>query len=176
VPDKKIPSVTIEGARIIFRNFSGSEGRFNAKGKRNFNVLLDDEIAAALIEDGWNVKHLRPREEDEEPQARLEVAVSFTGRPIRIVMITSRGKTALDESTVGILDWAQITKADLIIRPYQWEVNGKTGVKAYLQSIFVTIYEDALELKYAGVPDVPDSAMSTMVANVEEFEKDSAPF
>jgi hypothetical protein len=123
-----------------------------------------------MEKDGWNVKYLRSREEDEEPQPRLEVEVRFDGRPPRVVMVTSRGKTPLDESTVSILDWAEVTNVDLIIRPYEWDVNGKTGVKAYLQSIFVTIHEDELEQKYA---DVPDSAMSAMVAVPDE---ESTPF
>lgn len=164
MPKQRLQSVTLENTRIIFRNFSGAEGRFNAKGKRNFNVLLDHDIAEAMERDGWNIKYLQPREEDEEPQPRLEVAVSFGGRPPRIVMVTSRGKTPLDESTVAILDWAEITNVDLIIRPYEWQVQDKKGIKAYLQSIFVTIHEDELEQKYA---DVPDSAMSAMVVQSE---------
>jgi len=70
-------------------------------------------------------------------------------------MITSRGRTTLREDDVELLDWADIRIADLIVRPYEWAVNGKTGIKAYLQSIFVTIDEDALELKYSEVNDVP---------------------
>ena len=70
-------------------------------------------------------------------------------------MITSRGRTTLKEDECELLDWADITTADLIVRPYEWAVNGKTGIKAYLQSIFVTIQEDALELKYADLDDIP---------------------
>lgn len=172
----KISPLTIEDARIIFRNFSGNEGRFNAKGDRNFNVLLDDDLADQMIQDGWNIKYLKPREEGDAPQARLEVTVSYNPktRPPRVVMITSRGRTNLDESTVVILDWAEFETVDLIINPYPWEVNGKSGIKAYLKTIFVTIREDELEKKYA---DVPDSAMSAMVVDAEivEDEYDALP-
>lgn len=146
-------TVLMEGVRIIFRNFEGKEGQYNRAGDRNFAVLLDDETANAMAADGWNVKWLKPREEDEEdtpPQAYLQVSLNFDkGRPPRVVMITSRGRTQLDEETVEMLDWADIQNVDLIVRPYTWEVNGKTGIKAYLQSIYVTVEEDELERKYA---------------------------
>jgi hypothetical protein len=144
-------TVLMEGVRIIFRNFAGKEGQYNREGDRNFAVLLDDQVANDLAEDGWNVKWLKPREdaEDDEPeQAYLQVSVNFKGRPPRIVLVTSRGRTNLDEEQVEMLDWADITNVDLIVRPYEWVVNNKSGIKAYLQSIYVTIQEDALELKY----------------------------
>jgi hypothetical protein len=140
----------MDGVRIIFRNFSGKEGKYNREGDRNFAVLLDDEIANTMAEDNWNVKWLQPRSEDEEetPQAYLPVSVSYKGRPPRIVMITSRGRTNIDDTQVEMLDWATIVNVDLIVRPYEWTVNGKSGVKAYLQSLYVTIEEDELERKY----------------------------
>lgn len=145
-------TVLMEGVRIIFRNFSGKEGQYNREGDRNFAVLLDEKIATVMAEDNWNVKWLKPREDEEEgtePQAYLPVSVNFKGRPPRIVLITSRGRTNLDEHSIEMLDWADILNVDLIVRPYEWTVNGKSGVKAYLQSIYVTIEEDALEMKYA---------------------------
>lgn len=145
-------TVLMEGVRIIFRNFAGKEGQYNREGDRNFAVLLDDKVAEAMVNDGWNVKWLKPREadEDEISQAYLPVSLNFAkGRPPRVVMITSRGRTSLDENMVELLDWADITNVDLIIRPYEWTVSGKSGIKAYLQSIYVTIEEDELERKYA---------------------------
>lgn len=164
--DKKVNSAVLENVRLVFRNFSGKEGKYNREGDRNFSVLLDVDTADAMMKDGWNVKWLKPREEEDEPQAYLQVAVNFNGRPPRITLVTSRGKTALDESMVDILDWADIMPSDLIVRPYHWEVNGKTGVKAYLQSLYAIIREDQLDLKYA---DVPDSASSSLITEEEEF-------
>ncbi len=64
-------------------------------------------------------------------------------------MITSASRNQLSEDSVSVLDWAEIRVADLIARGYDWTVNGKSGTKAYLQSLFVTIEEDELERKYA---------------------------
>lgn len=148
-------TVMMEGVRIIFRNFEGKEGQYNRAGDRNFGVILPSrEVAEQMAADGWNVKWLQPREEDEGEETEetpwLSVSVNFgKGKPPRVVLITSRGRTNLGESEVEMLDWADITNVDLIVRPYSWDVNGKQGIKAYLQSIYVTIEEDELEKKYA---------------------------
>jgi hypothetical protein len=147
-------TVLMEGVQIIFRNFSGKEGQYNREGDRNFAVLLSDETAVEMTADGWNVKWLKPREDDEDgkEQAYLPVSLKFDrGRPPRVVMITSRGRTNLGEDDVDMLDWADIVNVDLIVRPYEWTVSGKTGIKAYLQSLYATIEEDELERKYAEI-------------------------
>ena len=140
--------ISIENARIRFLNFSGKAGRYNPEGRRNFCVLIDDDLADKLIEDNWNVKYLQPREEDEKPQAYLQVAVNFDNFPPKIVLITSGGKTRLDEDSVNILDWAEISNVDLIIRPYNWEVNGKRGRSAYLQALNVIQNIDRFAARY----------------------------
>ena len=154
----RVGNIVMENAQIRFRNFSGKEGRFNPEGRRNFCVLLTDDIVDNLIRDGWNVKYLNPRDEDEAPQPYIQVAVNFDNIPPKVWLITSRGKTLLDEESVNMLDWAELQSVDLIIRPYQWEMNGKTGIKAYLKSGYFTIAEDEFESKYY---DVPDSALNS---------------
>lgn len=147
-------NVVMEGVISIFRNFAGKESDFNREGDRNFCVLLDEENAKIMAEDGWNVKWLKPREDaDEGPepeQAYIQIKLKYDkGRPPKVVLITSRGKTNLGEDEVEMLDWADIKNIDLIMRPYHWNVNTKTGISAYLQSLYVTIDEDELERKYA---------------------------
>jgi hypothetical protein len=150
-------NIIIEGARIGFRNFSGKEGQFNPAGKRNFCVFLQEELAKKLEADGWNVRWLQPRDDQESQQGYLQVAVSFDNIPPKIIMITSGGKTILDAESVNLLDWAEIAEIDLIIRPYNWILhegtkNEKSGVKAYVKSMYVQIVEDEFEKKWANAP------------------------
>lgn len=145
-------NIVIENARIGFRNFSGEEGKFNPAGNRNFVLFLDPDIAEPIQSDGWNIKWLDPRDEDDEAQAYLPVAVSYNNIPPKVVLITSNGKTILNEETIGMLDWAEIQNVDIIVNPYNWTVNGKTGVKAYVKSMYVTIVEDEFADKYRDIP------------------------
>lgn len=139
---------TVEDAQLIFRNFEGKEGQYNLKGDRNFAVILDPDSAEKMARDGWNVKYLRAREEGEAETPYIQVAVNFKNRPPRVVMLTSTSRTNLDENSVEVLDWADIETADLVARAYHWEAAGKTGIKAYLKTLFVTVREDDVERKY----------------------------
>jgi hypothetical protein len=143
--------VVLENVKITLRNFAGKEGLYNREGDRNFAVLLDDDLAEAMAQDGWNVSYFKPKPGEEHRQAFLEVAVNFKtkGRPPRVTLVTSSGRSNLTEDDIEILDWVDIINVDLIIRPYNWNVSGRSGIRAYLQSLYVTIHEDPLELKYA---------------------------
>lgn len=162
MPDNKgvTNNINIENAYIMFRNFAGKEGKFNPAGRRNFCVRLDDpKLVKVLERDGWNVRYLKARDEGEEDTPYLQVSVSYARRPPKVLLISSHGQTRLDESTIDTLDWAEIKTADVVINPYNWEVNGKSGVKAYLNALYVTIVEDAFANKYTNDPKTTQPEM-----------------
>lgn len=161
----------IDEARIMFRNFEGKPGQFNAAGQRNFHVLLTPEIEQVLVADGFNVKYLKPREEGDTPQAHLKVNVKMDSNiPPKIYIVTSKGRRQLTEDMLSMVDWADFANVDLIFSRYKrdWP-DGRTTVTAYLQTFFGTIREDELELRYADVPEL-ESAQNTLV--FEQFTPD----
>ncbi len=148
----------IDGAKLIYRNFSGVGSKFNREGDRNFSILIEDvETAEMLIEMGYNVKTKPPREEGDTPFMHLPVKIKFP--PKNDESARGRGPKAylyaggerpleLDEDTIGCLDNVDILAVELDVRPYDWEVNGKQGRTAYLQGIHVTQQVDRFAARY----------------------------
>lgn len=146
-------NLTIENAEIMFKNFSGEATKYNRKGDRNFCVRLDNELAAVLKNDGWSIKYLKQRDPDEEPRPYMSVKVNFGAIPPQIVLVTRKNKKVLTEENVDILDWAELERVDLIIRPYNWNVDGKSGVKGYLKTGYFKIAEDRFASMYDDIPE-----------------------
>ena len=140
----------IDDARIMFRNFRGEGDRFNREGDRNFVLIIPNEdIADALAKEGWNVKIKDPREEGDAPFMYLPVKVKFNDRGPQVYLVTGDRHNRLTEESVGMLDDIDIASVNMDIRPYDWEVNGKTGRTAYLQSIEVFQEIDRFAARYA---------------------------
>jgi hypothetical protein len=147
----------IDDAKIVYRNFAGAASKFNREGDRNFAVIIDDEdIKDALIEEGWNVKIKPPRDADDEPFMFLPVKIRITDRGPIAYLKTGNAVNRLDEDTLECLDNIDILSVDMDLRPYDWEVNGKSGRTAYLNSIHVTqAVRDRFAARYASDEDLP---------------------
>lgn len=137
-----------------FRNFGGEKRKYNAQGDRNFVIFLPDAQAESMQREGWNIKLLKPRPDDEDQrfQPYLRVAIGYKIKPPTVGVLSSRGRTDLGEAELEVLDWMEFAKVDLIINgsPYKLD-DGTEGYKCWLKSLFVTINEDELQLKYADV-------------------------
>lgn len=145
-----VNNINIEGASIIWKNFSGERDRFNP-GKRGFSVVIDDAVMAdELRNEGWNIKE-RPLQEGADPSEQewtLPVKLNMN-RYTQVWLIVGNHKTLLDENTVAQLDVVDIIDCDISIRPYEWEMSGRTGITAYVDSLYVTIRENKFAEKYA---------------------------
>lgn len=140
----------IEDARIIFRNFAGAGSKFNREGDRNFAVIIPNEdIANELIENGWNVKIKPPRDEDDSPFMYLPVKIKFNNRGPAVYVSSGNSHQRLNEDTIEMLDEIDIASVDMDLRPYDWEVNGKTGRSAYLDAMDVIQNIDRFGARYA---------------------------
>lgn len=128
----------INGRQIIFKNFEGRGDKFNREGDRNFSLRIDDENTAnALVKEGWNVRIKEGRDEDEGPFMRLPIKVKFTTYGPNVYLRTGDRVNELNEESIACLDNIEIESVDMDIRPYDWDVNGRTGRTAYLQSMEV---------------------------------------
>lgn len=148
----KAREIAMESVQIGFRNFEGREGPYNRKGERDFVVFLDDEFARELKASGWNIKWPKPNDhiaaEEDDRQPYLPVAVGFDFYPAKVYLISNNNVTRMDPEEVEMLDWAELENIDLVIRPYEWEVNGQKGIKAYLKAGYFTIVTNAFDEKY----------------------------
>lgn len=143
-----IKNVVLENTRILFKNFRGEPTRFKPQGgERTFCVIVPEEQAIPMQQEGWNIKQMAPREDGDSPTYYLQVTARFGKFNPKVVMVNQRSRhlTPLSEDTVGCLDNAQVVSADVVIRPYTWEP-GK--IKAYLKTLYAVIAEDEFEYKY----------------------------
>lgn len=154
----RMPNVVLQNVSIIFKNFAGKVDQYNSQGARKFSVVLPPEVARDMEKDGWNVKwpKVRPDADDPQQDARdphIAVEASYKIFSPQVTLITGRRRNNLRQDELDILDWADIINVDVVLQPSTYEMNGKAGVKAYLQKMFITIEEDVLDKKYADYED-----------------------
>ena len=144
----------IDDARIIFKNFEGRGDKFNREGDRNFSLLIEDpDTAEAMKREGWNVKIKEGRDHDEGPFMRLPVKVKFTDYGPTVYLNSAGNIVKLNEESIACLDNVEIETVNMDIRPYDWEVNGRTGRTAYLQSMEVIQRIDRFAARYGNMRD-----------------------
>lgn len=147
-------TLSLEGVRIGYLNFEGRAKKFNKEGDRNFTIFLSPDQEQQALEAGYNVK--QPKADlDQNPEdtftkdPTLPVAVKFDGfQPAKVYIVSGDQPVMLDAVTALTLDTADIISSDVVLRPYDWEVNGDTGRKAYLKAIYVNLDRTPFDDKY----------------------------
>lgn len=145
---------SMENAQIRFKNFSGAPTKVNpAGGKREFALLLSMDMADELAAEGWNVKFLKARNEDEMDIPYIKVKVNYGAISPKIYMVNSRKKILMNPNNIGNLDYAVITNVDITVSGSNYDVMGRQGVSAYVHTMYVTIEEDEFASKYEMLDD-----------------------
>lgn len=141
--------LVIENTRLRFPNFAGVATTYNPSGKRTFCVDIPMEMVADLENDGWNIRRTKPRDPDDIPVPYTQCVANFDRLPIPNVYRVAGGQQVrLTADTVGILDNDDIAYVDVVLQPYHWEFNGRSGVKGYLKSLYAVVREDPFAEKY----------------------------
>ena len=78
----------------------------------------------------------------------LTVDANFGKYPPECFLVSGINKIPMGPDEVYKFDSARILNADVEISPSRWEVNGKYGIKAYLNRIFIEIEPNRLDEKY----------------------------
>ena len=141
----------VNGRAIMYRNFTGKAGTYNNEGERSFCLSVDEETAAELRADGFNVRERSRTNDDGETTTLLYLPIKVnmnSRRPPQINQVTKNGVTTLDEDTISNLDWAEIINASISISAYNWTYGNKSGVSAYLQELLVEIEDESFLSKY----------------------------
>nr|DAQ75946.1 MAG TPA: hypothetical protein [Caudoviricetes sp.] len=136
--------LTLENVRIIYPNFAGRESEYNTKGSREFALALDPELGQELASQGLNVKF--PTED--QPNRPVYLPVTLSNGPeiqpwIKIVLVNNGNGTIINPTDVSqIIMLDEVTagaRANVIVNPYNWSTAGRTGIKAYINKLYIYI-------------------------------------
>lgn len=158
--DDERSDLIVENARLLFRNFTGLEKKYNKAGDRNFAVLITEKESEMLIKRGWNPA-CKQIEATGEVICHLKVKVRYDNFPpnVRMHTKTNMAGVLLDGDTVGQIDSAVVEMADLVLHPYFWDVNEETGITAYLKEGHITLEDDYFAEKYAAAEVVEEKEL-----------------
>ena len=162
-------ALIIDDATITYQNFSGRETQYNREGNRNFAVIIDERYYDELIRLGWNVKTRINKETGELIFYYLPVKVQFNGNTLdpNVYLVSLGKQNKLEEENVGILDKIAISNVNMDIRRRDWNINGKTGVTAYLSGMQVFQEVDRFAAEYFQDGTTVES---------EDYDDDPLPF
>lgn len=131
---------------LLFRNFSGKDGQYKANYP-NFNVVITQEMAEKLMDEGFKVKEYEDR--DGNLMYRIKVNARFDNIPPKVFKVCGRKKIRLDETSIADLDRDEIVKLDMTI-------SRSSGGATYLTTGYFTIDEDEIDKLYEFDDDYDD--------------------
>ena len=141
-------------------NFSGAPTKMNpAGGKRSFNLVLSESVANDLRDEGWNIKTMAPRDDQEDTLYFTEIILNMDKKVEPDVYLCTewagrKRKTRLHGDDVGQLDDIRFERVDINIYPHVHA----NGVKGHCnQLVVIQARNDLFGGEYDEWEDVADS-------------------
>lgn len=151
-----IDDIELEDVQIkwVFSHFDGREDRFNAEGDHNFTIILPEETAEKLLEEGWNVRKMDGYEEGDPPEYLLKVKISYKYEPPKIFLIKGDRKFRAEPRDLADIKRSSCEQIDVIIQPSRWVVGQNSGITAYAKELYATIRQSRFAARYEDYEEV----------------------
>lgn len=157
---KWIDDVELENINVKwnFSHFDGRADMYNEAGNHDFVIVLPEDIARQMQEDGWNVKEKEPYEEGDPPEWHLQVKISYKFEDPRIFLIKDNGvrKRKIRALKSDLRDIRRDTtqNIDVILTPSRWTQPGRSGITAYAKELYATVKESRFSSKYDDIEEI----------------------
>lgn len=139
--DNKNGKLVIQDGEIRFKNFTGRAGQYNREGDRSFAAVISEEFVPMCLDAGWNVKSYVSKKTGDTIHY-IHVKVSYNNSAPTIVQHAGADVINYDESMCWMLDNNILLNIGIVISPYHWNINGKTGTSAYLNALHFELPRD----------------------------------
>lgn len=146
--------VIVENGKFIFdTNFAGDpkKDRFGSDERKANLVIPDIDLARELIDDGFNIRLIKPRVGEEEgfvPRYFVKVKLNYKSTwPPKVYLVTDEDKSVLlDEESVACLDDIWVDRVNAVLNRYE----GPNGKSLYVKSmeVYQKVDDDPISAKY----------------------------
>ncbi len=137
-----------------FSHFDGRADTFNDEGDHNFTLILSEEQAQELMNEGWNIRTMDGREDGDPPEYLLKVKISYRFEAPKIYIIKGTRKFRADETDLADIKRSTCDQLDVIITPSRWVHGRESGVTAYVKEMYAKIRESRFSAAYADYEEV----------------------
>ena len=155
----------VESPEIFMINFAGRKTDSNPNGHRQFSLKLPSiEYAEQMKEEGWSVWYTKESERYGDATPCITVEMRWQSNPElkwlnpKIYKCTRKNPngTLIPEELIDELENDEIEDIVLDIRLRYWTINGKSGIKAYVDSMWLKIEDDDPSGKFWGYDEVEE--------------------
>lgn len=138
--EKENKLVTIENTRFIWQtNFDGDPKRDKfGSDKRCANIVVPEELALLLIDEGINVRSTMPKDDDDFDRTYfVKATVNYESKfPPRVYLVSGNNEPELlNEENVGLIDSMYVLNVNAILSKYYNPKIDKTSL--YVRTLYV---------------------------------------